>query len=81
MTEHDAMLNSCLAGIKGDYRELPGLRLTKPQVRRIWALDDADCDVVLNALQASHFLRLTPCGLYVLADAEPDWLVCATRVH
>jgi hypothetical protein len=54
--------------IKSEYEEMPGLRLTKPQVRRMWGLPDADCEQVLARLQADHVLRVTPRGCYVLAD-------------
>jgi hypothetical protein len=52
--------------VRAEYLEMPGLELTKPQVRRLWAFDEQTCDAVLDELVATHFLRLTPRGAYVL---------------
>jgi hypothetical protein len=51
--------------IREEYRELPGLSLTKPQVQRLWDLDASLCDVVLDALEAARVLRRTERGTYV----------------
>jgi hypothetical protein len=51
--------------IKAEYLEMPGLHLTRPQARRIWNLDDTDCDAVLRALVDAKFLRRTPDGAFV----------------
>lgn len=42
--------------VRGEFLEMPGLRLTGPQVRRLWHLDPATCDVILRRLVATHFL-------------------------
>ena len=76
MPNHDADLNRWVALVKGEYRDMPGLNLTKAQVRRMWGLEDDDCDLVLQRLQASHFLRVTPGGCYVLSE---ELLVAAGR--
>jgi len=52
--------------IQTEYREMPGLHLTKPQVRRMWNLDVLTCDAVLEALEREMFLRRTPQQAYVL---------------
>jgi hypothetical protein len=54
--------------VQGEYRDMPGLNLTRAQVRRMWGLEDSDCDLVLQQLRASHFLRVTPGGFYVLDE-------------
>lgn len=51
--------------IRAEYIESPGLRLTKPQVRRLWNLDPNICDALLKALEADQFLRRTNTGAYV----------------
>lgn len=51
--------------VQAEYRESPGLRLTKPQVRRFWNLDDDTCDAVLDELEASRFLRRAHDDRYV----------------
>lgn len=50
--------------VQTEYLEMPGLQLTRPQVRRLWGLDDRACDEVLEELVASHFLRLISGDLY-----------------
>jgi hypothetical protein len=71
MTEHEADLNLWISMIKGEYREMPGLQLTKGQVCRMWGLAESDCERVLDLLKAADFLRITPSGRYILADAGP----------
>lgn len=55
--------------IQAEYREIPGLHLTRPQVRRLWGLDDHTCDALLDALVSAHFLSRTPRDGYVLAGS------------
>ena len=53
--------------VKAEYLEMPGLRLTGRQAQRLWALDGATCDRLLNMLESTHFLRRSPRGEYMLA--------------
>ena len=52
--------------IQAEYLEMPGLQLTRAQVRRLWGLEDRTCDAVLEQLLAVHFLKRTPRDAYVL---------------
>jgi hypothetical protein len=52
--------------IRAEYLEMPGLHLTRPQIQRLWRLDDDVCDALLGNLVATGFLRQTPRGAYVL---------------
>ena len=45
-----------LRRICAEYSEMPGLRLTRNQARRLWALDGDTCDSVLGHLVHIHFL-------------------------
>lgn len=54
--------------IREQYTSMPALNLTKPQVQRLWGLDEKSATVVLEALVDDDFLRLTPTGRYVRAD-------------
>ncbi len=54
-----------LTRIQGEYREMPGLRLTPSQARRLWGLDPSMCETVLSALVAQQFLTVTRDGFYV----------------
>jgi hypothetical protein len=50
--------------VRGEFQEMPGLTLTKPQVQRLWGLDEVTCDELLDVLVATRFLRRTPRGQY-----------------
>lgn len=52
--------------IQAEYREEPGLNLTKPQMRRLWGLDESVCDALVDALVASRVLRPSVRDTYVL---------------
>ena len=54
--------------IRAEYLEIPGLNLTKEQVRRLWGLDSAVCDGLLAALVEAGFLRCNARQLYVRRD-------------
>lgn len=51
--------------VRGEYLEMPGLSLTRPQMLRLWHLDSSVCDAVVETLIASHFLRHRPDHKYV----------------
>ncbi len=53
--------------VRAEYHEIPGLHLTKCQVARLWSLDAAMCEAVLEALEAARVLRRTHTGAYVKA--------------
>jgi len=53
-----------LARIRGEYSEMPGLRLTFEQACRLWQVDAATCRSVLEHLVAERFLQRTPDGSY-----------------
>lgn len=53
--------------IEAEYREMPGLSLTKPQMRRFWGLDEQTCDALIECLEHEHFLRRTHHDAYVIA--------------
>jgi hypothetical protein len=48
--------------VRGEFLEMPGLRLTVPQAARLCGLDLASCEEVLDVLVRSAFLRRTPAG-------------------
>jgi hypothetical protein len=61
-------LSDWLALVRAEYLEIPGLHLTRDQVRRLWSLDDVTCDSLLRTLVDVGFLRQTEAGAYVRAD-------------
>jgi hypothetical protein len=52
--------------VQSEYREMPGLRLTKPQLRRLCGLEEQTCDAVLEQLVSMHFLKRTSEDVYAL---------------
>ncbi len=54
-TERSA-LDDLLRRVQAEFLEMPGLRLTRAQARRLWALDAAVCEAVLSALVEARLL-------------------------
>jgi hypothetical protein len=48
--------------------EMPGLRLTVPQARRLWGLDAAHCEMLLRSLVEAKFLFQTRDGAYMRVE-------------
>ena len=53
---------------QGEYREMPGLRLTQPQACRLWGLDRETCGMLLSRLVDAKFLARTRDGAFVQLD-------------
>lgn len=64
----DAHFDSALQRARAEFVEMPGLRLTAAQARRLWALDAAVCDAVLADLVEARFLVRTGKDLFVRAS-------------
>ncbi len=58
-----------LRRIRGEFREMPGLRLTLEQAMRLWSLDRSTCVDVLTQLRSAKFLDVDPNGRYRLAHS------------
>ena len=69
MTADQSAVADWLHLVQAEYLEMPGLQLTRPQIQRLWGLDPATCDEVLQALLAAHVLRQTHQGAYILDGA------------
>jgi hypothetical protein len=50
--------------IRGEYLEMPGLKLTLPQAQRVWRLRRRECEELLGALIAAKFLCRKSDGRY-----------------
>ena len=57
-----------LQRVQGEFLEMPGLRLSEPQARRLWGLDAEQCRAMLGALVDAKFLLRTRDGAFVRAD-------------
>lgn len=71
MTRADAPCRpnaACLQEVREEYAEMPCLRLTLPQARRLFGLDHAQAMGILAELVRQGFLKRTSSGLYARAD-------------
>ena len=57
-----------LRRVQGEFLEMPGLRLTEPQARRLWGLDAASCGELLGALVDAKFLFRTRDGAFMRVE-------------
>jgi hypothetical protein len=51
--------------VRSEYLESPGLQLTRSEARRFWNFDAVTCDLVLDLLTVTNFLRETAAGSFV----------------
>ncbi len=61
-------LEAVLRRVRGEFVEMPGLRLTPAQATRLWGLEQEACRTVINALIDASFLRWTAAGALARAD-------------
>jgi hypothetical protein len=50
--------------IRGEFAEMPGLKLTREQAARLWHLDPETTTEVLRNLEEMRFLYRTQAGAY-----------------
>lgn len=53
-----------LQRVRAEFLEMPGLRLTPEQARRLWGLDEPTCARVLELLLEEGFLFRSRLGVY-----------------
>jgi len=58
-----------LRRVRGEFLEMPGLRLTAGQARRLWGLDAGACDALLASLVDANFLFRTRDGAFMRVEA------------
>jgi hypothetical protein len=68
LMSNDSELKTWVARIESEYREMPGLQLTEPQMQRLWGLDSSTCDAVLGLLVSRRVLVKTRRDAYARAD-------------
>lgn len=56
--------DALLTRIRAEFLEMPGLRLTREQAQRLWGLERALCQQLLDALVETQFLCERPNGIY-----------------
>ena len=57
-----------LRRVQGEFLEMPGLRLTEAQARRLWGLDGDSCAALLGALVDANFLFRTRDGAFMRVE-------------
>ena len=60
-----------LRRVQGEFLEMPGLRLTPAQARRLWGLDALSCDALLLELVNAKFLFRTRDGAFMRVEHAP----------
>jgi hypothetical protein len=68
MTDDNARIQDVVSRVRGEFLEMPGLRLTPEQARRLWRLDERSCNAVLHALVDARFLAKTQDGAFIRQD-------------
>ena len=68
MTEAKRSIDEVLRRVQGEFLEMPGLRLTESQARRLWGLDSISCQSLLDALVDAKFLFRTQDGAFMRVD-------------
>jgi hypothetical protein len=58
-------LESLVARVRGEYWEMPGLRVTVAQACRLWQVDVSTCGMLLDQLVHECFLCKTDNGFYI----------------
>jgi len=54
--------------VRGEFIEMPGLRLTPAQAERLWHLDPPTCQRVIDLLVTAAFLRWSSGGTIMRAE-------------
>jgi len=55
--------------IRGEFREMPGMRLKAEQAMRLWSIDRATCLQALDDLVQEGFLQRDDAGRYARAHS------------
>ena len=58
-------LASLVTRARGEYLEMPGLRVSVVQACRLWQLDVSTCEMLLDHLVRECFLHQTDSGFYI----------------
>ena len=62
----ECSLEQILGRLRGEFREMPDMRLTLEQVQRVCGIEPPLCELALQTLVETKFLRLGSDGAYML---------------
>jgi hypothetical protein len=71
--ELSGSLSALSVRVRGEYREMPGLRLTVRQAARLFAVPHDVADAVLRHLHGVSILTLSSDGAYSLIVEQTRW--------
>ena len=63
-------LAALLQRVREQYREMPGLQLTKPQAMRLFGVAPSVCAAMLRALVMENFLSRTEEGVFLQSTTQ-----------
>ena len=66
--EQDQLISDVVRRVQGEFLEMPGLRLTGAQARRLWGLEATMCEALLSALVDANFLFKTRDGAFMKTE-------------
>jgi hypothetical protein len=61
-------IDDVLSRVQGEFLEMPGLRLTEAQARRLWGMETELCAALLGELVAADFLFRTRDGAFMRVE-------------
>ena len=67
----DRVWKTTVDRVRGEFREMPGLRLTAPQAEALPGLSEPVSTWVLDTLESEGFLARTPQGEYMRRNTVP----------
>jgi DNA-binding IclR family transcriptional regulator len=66
-------IDDLIRRVRGEYLEMPGMRLTSSQASRLWGLDSPTCQNLLDTLVEARFLTRGRDGRYgVTSDVSAE---------
>jgi hypothetical protein len=77
--EQNRPTDDVLNRVQGEFLEMPGLRLTGAQARRLWNLDAAMCEALLGVLVDEKFLFKTRDGAFMKVEHAAPVKVSTVR--
>lgn len=81
-TQAHCAIEDVMRRVRGEFLEMPGMRLTEAQARRLWNLDAAACGALLNALVDAQFLFRTRDGAFMrIEHGRPAKATARPRAH
>ena len=69
MSKGSILSEAILRHVRAEFLEMPGLKLTIAQAQRLWGIDRATCETLIEELLACRFLARTRDGSFMLRAA------------